>query len=92
MSEPTVIRQCSHIGVSGTTKLFVRQTGCQFEARIGIALLGSTNMPLDELENSNPFDDNFQDNFAVGTGSTEAEALEDLMRDMNQTANSIWAI
>lgn len=88
-----VIHQCSHIGVAGTTAVFVKkQADGTFEARVGIAIMGSTNMPWDDLEHANPFDDSFQDNYAVGNGRTEEEALSDLKNDMRKTADSIWAI
>jgi len=86
------IHQCSHIGVAGTTAVHVKKLpDGTYEARVGIAIMGYTNMSLDALEFANPFDDTFQDNFAQGLGTTEEAALTDLRADMNKTADSIWA-
>lgn len=91
MDGHVIIYQCSHIGVSGTTQVHVKrlQNGT-YEARVGIAILGSTNMPWDDLKGANPFDDSFQDNFAVGIGDTEEAALSDLKSDMAKTADTLW--
>ena len=85
--------QCENIGVSGTTPVAVqmRDDGL-FEARVGIALLGYTNMTKEALELcNNPFDPNFHDNYAVGIGRTEGQAIEKLKQDMKETADSLWA-
>ena len=94
MSEETVIFQCSHIGVAGTTPVHVKRLNDgTFKARCGIAIMGSTNMDEAEFEacGHNPFHDEFHDNYAEGCGATEDEALAALKADMHQTADSLWA-
>lgn len=94
MSEETVVFQCSHIGVAGTTPVHVRRMADgTFKARCGIAIMGSTNMDEAEFEacGYNPFHPEFQDNWAEGDGATEEEALANLKTDMRQTADSLWA-
>lgn len=90
MKDATTVYECSHIGVAGTTKTFIKRTGERYVARVGIAIMGSTNMPSDELETANPFDDSFCDNFAEGIGNTGQEAIAALKKDMQQTANTLW--
>lgn len=90
MSDEFTVFNCSTVGVAGTTKVFVRQVGESFVARVGIAILGSTNMKAADLASANPFDDSFQDNFAEGIGATQEAALQDLKRDMGDIAESIW--
>jgi len=93
MNGDIVIHHCSHIGVAGTTAVFVKKLpDGNFEARVGIAIMGYTNISLDELENASPFDASFQDNYAAGTGNTEEAALSDLKNDMRKTADSLWMI
>lgn len=94
MSEETVVFECSHVGVAGTTPVHVkRMADGTFKARVGIAIMGSTNM--DEAGfaacDHNPFHPEFYDNFAEGDGATEEEALAALKADMRQTADSLWA-
>lgn len=93
MTEQVTIIKCDHIGVAGTTDTHVRrnQDGT-YEARCGIAIFGSTQMDEAGFKacNYDPFHEQFYDNFASGTGSTEAEAIEALKRDMRQTADSLW--
>lgn len=92
MEGHVTIHQCSHIGVAGTTAVFVKKMADgTYEARVGISIMGSTNMPWDDLKDANPFDDSFQDNFAIGIGASKEAALTDLKDDMNKTADSIWA-
>ena len=93
MSEETAVFQCSHIGVAGTTPVYVkRMDNGTFKARVGIAIMGATNM--DEAGfaacDHNPFHPEFYDNFAEGDGVTEDEALTALKADMNKTADSLW--
>lgn len=89
-AEGFTVFSCSAIGVAGTTKVFVRQVGDKHVARVGIAILGSTNMKEAELASANPFDESFEDNFAEGVGDTQEAALQDLKRDMGDIAESIW--
>ena len=93
MSQETKVFQCSHIGVAGTTPVHVKQVeDGSFVARVGIAIMGSTNMNEDEFCacDFNPFHEKFYDNFAQGEGATEEAALAALKDDMRQTANSLW--
>lgn len=89
----TTVYQCDHIGVAGTTKLYVQKhDDGTYEARIGIAIMGTTNMEWDELKSANPFDATFRDNYAAGKGATEEGAIAALKRDMRETADSLWNI
>lgn len=83
----------SHMGVSGTTRLAIKKHSNGYEARIGIALLGSTNMDEEDFRacNYDPFHPEFHDNYATGIGRTEEQAIERLKADMNSIADSIWA-
>ena len=92
--EMTVIHQCSHIGVAGTTPVHVkRMDDGTFKARCGIAIMGATNMDEAGFEacGHNPFHPEFYDNWAEGDGATEEEAIAALKADMRQTADSLWA-
>lgn len=94
MSGHVTIFACSHIGVSGTTQVHVKRLDDgTFQARCGIAIMGSTNMNEAEFKacDYNPFSDDFRDNFAEGNGDTEDAALAALKADMRETANSLWA-
>lgn len=77
---------CDHVGVSGSTQAFVRklQDG-RYEARMGVALLGSADPGTDC-----PFDEEFNDNYAVGFGASEDEALADMKADVKKLSNSLW--
>lgn len=83
---------CADVGVSGTTKVFVKETSPgEFEARVGIALLGITNMEAEKLKDANPFDEDFHDNYAHGVGKTQQEAIEEMKKDIGKIADSLWA-
>mgnify|MGYP001586671138 FL=1 len=81
---------CRDIGVSGTTKVYVQQWETEFEARVGIALLGCTNMKDSELENANPFAQDFRDNYARGVGKTQEEALENLKKEVGRLSEMLF--
>lgn len=88
-----MISKCSNSGLSGTTLLhFKEHEDGTFEARIGIALLGTTNMDDDGFKrcNSNPFHPEFYDNFCAGKGKTKKEALENLKKDQHSIYESLW--
>lgn len=92
MSEETTRFKCEHIGVAGTTDVHVKKLpDGKFEARCGIAIMGSTQMDEAGFKASNydPFHDKFYDNFACGIGATEAESLEALKTDMKSTSDCI---
>lgn len=91
----TTIRHCTHVGVSGTTDVHIRRhESGRYEARVGIAIMGASNM--DEAGfaacNHDPFHARFHDNFAAGEGDTEQEAIDAMKRDMRSISDSIWAI
>lgn len=90
MTREFTVFNCSQAGVAGTTKVFVRKVGDKFVARVGIVILGSTNMKEGELAVSNPFDPDFEDNYAEGIGVTQEAAIEDMKKDMGDIAESIW--
>lgn len=93
MSEQFHCHECSHLGVSGTTKIFTRRNpDGQWEARMGIALIGSTNMDFAgyEAAQHNPFHEKFYDNYAKGLGASEGEALEALKEDVHKISESLW--
>lgn len=82
-------------GCSGTTPVWIRvDRDGSFEARVGFALMGMTNMEESEFEacGYNPFHPEFRDNYAIGKGSSEEEALADLESEMKKTGDSLWAI
>lgn len=90
---------CQHVGVSGTTRIHVRQIQKPkdhhgksipgiWEARMGIAIMGYA-APTTTME-SDPFERTFRDNFAQGYGTSEEEAILALKADLHETANSLW--
>lgn len=82
---------CGHIGVAGTTDVHVTKISAdEYQARVGIALIGSTNMSEEELEGANPFDDTFHDNYASGNGATVEAAIAAMKLDMNKISDSLW--
>lgn len=94
MSEEKIVFQCDHIGVAGITDVHVRSVDGKYKARVGIAIMGSTNMSDEELKaiNYDPFHDGFQDNYCEGLGATVEEAISALKLDMKQMADSFWAM
>lgn len=87
------------VGISGTTKVYVRKhpfkdTPRMFEARVGFALMGSTNMTEAEFKacGYNPFHSKFNDNYAIGWGATEDEAIADLRRELSEMSNHLFEI
>lgn len=94
MSEEIISYHCSHVGVAGTTDVKVKQADGKFEARCGVAIMGSTQMDEDGFKacNYDPFHPKFYDNYAVGIGATEAEALEALKADMQSLSNLLFNV
>lgn len=93
MSEQIIIYQCSNIGIAGTTPVHViKHDNGTFEARCGFSLIGATNMSEEEFAacEYNPFHEQFYDNYSVGKGADEAEALAELKTNMKATADSLW--
>jgi hypothetical protein len=86
--------RCENIGVSGTTDCFIKKTNTnEYEARIGIAIMGTTNMneAMFKIAENNPFNPNFFDNYAVGIGATKEEAIENMKKSIKDIANSLHA-
>lgn len=81
---------CEHIGVAGTTDIFVRtnEEG-KYVARVGIAILGGTN--FEASIGANPFDKYFHDNYSEGVGTTVDEALAALKEEMHKLSHSLFA-
>lgn len=85
---------CETPGLSGTTPVTIRHQRDpeEFEARMGVALFGATNMDEAEFEAAqfNPFHNLFRDNFCSGKGATQEEAIEALKKDMRSMHESLW--
>ena len=84
---------CSAMGVGGTTLCRVLEISPgQFEARMGISLLGTQQMTEEEMEacSYNPFHPDFYDNYASGTGSTEEEAVKAMEQDAKDMSDTLW--
>ena len=93
MTKEIVIYECSNIGIAGTTPVHVKQhDDGAFEARCGFALIGAMNMTEAEFAacNYDPFHDKFHDNYAVGKGDNEEQAISQLKANMKATADSLW--
>lgn len=89
------IHVCNNVGVSGTTPCIVRQyQEGEYVARMGFALLGTTNMTEEQFKacGYDPFHEDFRDNFVEGRGKTYEEAIEAMKQDLEQMANSLWAM
>ena len=85
---------CENVGISGITPVVVkRNTNGTFEARMGVSIMGSTNMTEEDLDacGRDPFKDNFLDNFVWGVGNTQEEAIEALKKDHKNMADLLWA-
>ena len=83
---------CDNIGVAGTTPCHVKKIDNSFEARMGIALMGMSNLDEEGFKKCdyNPFHPEFYDNYCCGKGETQEEAIEALKADMKDMANSLW--
>jgi len=81
----------NHIGVSGFKIYWVHNIdNTEFKCRTAIAIMGSFNMDNEYLENTSPFEPNFQDNYIEGKGKTKDEAYLDMQKEMQKTADSLW--
>ena len=67
-------------GVVPVTDIAVRTSTDRIEARVGVAIMGSTN--FESSIGANPFDFNFHDNYCFGKGDTLEKAIENLIKDM----------
>jgi hypothetical protein len=72
---------CKDIGTAYTTPTFLLRENGTWEARAGIAIMGHTNMSDEDLDRLSPFDREFHDNYASGTGTTPAEAIKAMHAD-----------
>jgi len=90
--EAPAFHVCRNVGTAYTTPTFLlRGADGMWEARAGIAIMGSTNMSEDDLERLSPFDKDFHDNYASGVGETPAVAVAVMHKDRESIADSIWA-
>ncbi len=90
MSEIYRYIHCNIVGIAGTTPVVIVQhvKDLVYEARVGIALLGQDNGGPERTKN--PFDEQFRDNYAIGKGITEEEALEAMKKNMKNLAAPLW--
>lgn len=84
---------CHTPGLSGTTPLTIRHDANGFEARMGVAIFGSSNLDEEGMRKAqyNPFHEDFHDNYVSGKGATQEEAIEALRRDQREMHESLWA-
>jgi len=80
------------IGLNGTTPIITQQMpDGSFEARMGIAMFGMTNMKWEDIERiADPFSPEWNDNYSSGKGATEQEARDNLSKDFSEMYESIW--
>lgn len=87
---------CHSIGLSGTTPVTIQHSAGlgweQFEARMGIAIFGTSNLDEEGFEAAqyNPFHDLFHDNYVHGFGTTAEAAIEAMKRDHHEIHESLW--
>lgn len=83
---------CETPGLSGTTPVTIKQSSEGFEARMGVAIFGETNLDEDGMRAAqyNPFHELFHDNFCSGKGETQQEAIEALKKDVKDMHESLW--
>ena len=81
------------VGVSGTTRIIVRPVAGKFEARMGVAILGSVDMTEQQMKDCdrNPFSEKFHGNFAQGFGDSSEEAIAELRDDVQRLAVWLWS-
>lgn len=93
MSDSISLIACDHVGVNGTTDVAVKQiTPDLYEARVGIAIMGYCDFEwLDAHPDATPFDSDFPDNYAVGSGPTRESALIALRTSIREMSESLWA-
>ena len=80
------------IGINGTTPVVFKEINGGFEARVGFALFGATNMTEEQMDaaDRDPFHPDWFDNFCRGVGHTKEEALKALEADYEKISQSIW--
>lgn len=87
-----ILFECENIGCNGSTPVFILESATGFEARMGIALFGQTNMDEQGFKdcNNNPFHEKFYDNFVRGFGKTKEMAIANMKKDQTSMADSLW--
>lgn len=84
---------CNHIGVSGAKIHWMKsKDGKLFWCRQAITIMGSFNMPYEEIKKISPFDPNFHDNYIEGKGKTKEEALAKMAKEAGEISDSLWVI
>lgn len=93
MTESTIFL-CKNIGVSGSTDCHVKELPeGKFEARMGFAVMGMTQMDEADFERCahNPFHEEFFDNYASGIGDTQEAAIAEMKKHLNEIDEGLWA-
>ena len=68
-----------NIGIAGFKVYWMRsKDNKSYWCKRAIAIMGTTNMSIEELESISPFDPKFNDNYVEGKGKTKKEAIENL--------------
>ena len=78
------------MGVSRLTETHVRRVSENpeaWEARVGVAIMGGCN---ESNECSDPFSEEYHDNFARGRGITKEAAVLDMMAEMRRLSNTLF--
>ena len=89
----TTIHIDKNVGISGEKIHWMRsKDGKEFWCRQPIAIFGSFNMSNEYIENTSPFEKDYQENFIEGKGKTKEEALMKMQAEIEETSNSLWAI
>lgn len=79
---------CKHIGLAFVTDLFCRKRDNKFVVRRGFAVFGYLN---DEHSmDSNPFCEDFRDNYIEGVGDTLDEAIANLEVRTVEITKTLW--
>ncbi len=102
------IDKCTHaLGASGFTRVVILeltdkerttrlkhgdQCRSRYEARMGFALFGQTNMDDDALRDceANPFHPEFYDNYVTGHGNTHEEAMTAMASELEEISQSLF--
>jgi hypothetical protein len=88
------IHVCKNIGISGLKVHWVKSTTGKkmYKCRRFIAIMGSFNRTLEELEKISPFDPDAQENYVEVKGETKEAALMDMEQEESNMCDAIWAI
>lgn len=83
--------QCHTPGLSSLHEaVVVKRSDGVWEARMGFSLMGHLIDKRDEPE-TNPFSDDFRENYGIGKGRTKTKALQALQDDLMSTLCSLWS-